>query len=145
MDGIDYKGWIIEKLDLPQTEPLTLNFEALGYENAIFLLNMGSLIIVYLVFPPYVITLCILSRFKNAKISGKANELLDQIFFNSVLSFLEETYLITTVCCFINILYVIETSEYLELHSVMAYAALCIVVTYPLVVLGLYLTPKDKL
>ena len=84
-------------------------------------------------------------RCPNQKIRNKATEAIDRMFFNSILRFFEETYLVTTVCCFINLWYIMKTQQYSEHHSVLPYLALIIVFIYPLIILYLNLTDVAKL
>ena len=96
-------------LEYPETGAFTLNFEALGYENSLFLLNMGSLILVYLLFPMISVTLFLMKFSNNSTIRSTATDAINRIFFNSILRFFEETYLVTSVCCFINLSYIKST------------------------------------
>ena len=105
---------------------------------------MGSLIIVYLLFPSIVILLLALTHCRNLRIRNKARQAIDRIFFNSILLFLEETYLVTTVCCFVNLWYIIDAKQYFELHSIIAYVALLIVIIYPLIIFYLNLRPDNN-
>ena len=106
---------------------------------------MGSLIIAYTLFPFVVAILLLLKHCRSQKIRNKATEAIGRIFFNSILRFFEETYLVTTVCCFINLWYIMSTQKYNEQHSVLPYLALIIVFIYPLVILYLNLTDVTKL
>ena len=121
---------------------MTLNFEALGYESSLFLLNMGSMIFVYMLFPIIVALLFFMQIFgKTCK--RKARKALNRMFFDSILRFFEETYLITTLCCFINLKYAYNTKQYLDLNSILSYTALIIVVFYPLGILYLLIRLKE--
>ena len=115
-----------------------MNFETLGYESSLFLLNMGSLIFYKVLF---LIALLILMpmMFCRHIVRKRVKRILDRIFFNSILKFFEETYLITTLCCFINISHAIDTQKYFELNSVLAYLALIEVVIYPSIILYIWL------
>ena len=48
IDGLPVEDWLIENLQIfvQDTLPLTINFDALGYESALFVFNMGSLILI---------------------------------------------------------------------------------------------------
>ena len=92
-------------IEPPTSEPLSGNFEALGYESASFIHNFGSLFIFYIVYPIYVITLVLvrrISRKYSLKTFCKATNLLQDVFFNQIIKFTEETYMITVICCFIR-------------------------------------------
>ncbi len=40
----------MELLNMPQTEPFTINFDSLGYETTYYMINMGSLLIIQAIY-----------------------------------------------------------------------------------------------
>ena len=53
---------------LQETDPLTINFDALGYESSLFVPNMGSLIFAYILFP-IVLPIVVIVRWCSPKAS----------------------------------------------------------------------------
>ena len=117
------------------------NFEALGYETSSFMCNFGSLILVYAIYPIYVIIIAIIRAVTKGwkpKIHSKTTKLLQKVFFNQMLTFTEETYMISVVCCFVHFHQSIYTNEILNDYDFyLSVIALLIVVCYPLFILRL--------
>ena len=106
-DGVELEDWLQEKLEMPDTTPLTINFYALGYESTLFSLGMGSLILFFILFPVFILIVLLvrLTTQSCPRIQDKTKRMLDRTFFNSIMRFFEETYLITSLCSFINLRY----------------------------------------
>ena len=140
IDGLPlFEDWLIETLSMPTTDPLTQNFDALGYESTLFVLNMGSLMLVFALFPVFISILVLLRcSMCRPRVRSKANEMLNRTFFNSVLRFTEETYLITTLCSLINLRYVIYGGA-TDFNYVLAIAALLISAGHPTFISCVYL------
>ena len=105
IDGTPIEAMIGDLFVLQETDPLTINFDALGYESSLFVPNMGSLIFAYLLFP-IVLPIVAIVRWCTPKASWvykKADAFLKRACFNSIISFIDESYLITAICSFTNI------------------------------------------
>ena len=143
-DGVELEDWLQEKLEMPDTTPLTINFYALGYESTLFSLSMGSLILFYIIFPIIIMIVLMISWTTRScpKIQNKAKNILDRAFFNSILRFIEETYLITTVCSFSNLRYVYYGGATNDFNYFLALGALFLVISYPIFIGFLYKVVK---
>ena len=63
IDGLPVQDWLIDTLGLPETEPLNMNFEALGYESSLIMLNLGSLLFMIAIFPVVALFLPVMKLF----------------------------------------------------------------------------------
>ena len=119
----------------PTSEPLPGNFLALGYDSTNFIDNIGSLIIFYVIFPVYILGLAILrkvikKRRKTKKLHRKLNYLLQRVFFNDMLTFIEDTYLIVVVCCFARFHQALYDDDKYGYDFILALCAFTILVIY---------------
>ena len=57
----DLDNQIPATLNIADSDPLTINFDALGYETAYYAVNMGSALIIYILMP-FGITFVVLIR-----------------------------------------------------------------------------------
>ena len=110
MDGLPVEDWLTETLDMPVTQPLMINFDTLGYQSSLFIQNMGSVFFIYILFPIFIILTLLTIKTSTwcVTLQNKAKHVLNRMFFNSILRFIEETYLITTLCSFINLRKVLD-------------------------------------
>ena len=124
---------------------MLINFDTLGYESSLFAQNMGSLILIPVIFPFFILGLVIVQKVPLScpRIKKKAKEAHDRTFFNSILRFVEETYLIITLCSFINIRTVYTASIVVDFNYILSLASLCIVVGYPIAITKLYFSEVD--
>ena len=101
---------------------------------------MGSPIFVPILFPVFILGTILVrkSSLNCPQIKSKAKDAYDRIFFNSILRFVEETYLITTLCSFINIKTVHDKSISIDFNYILSLASQCIVVGYPIVIIVFY-------
>lgn len=67
------------------------------------------------------------------------------MFFNSILRFIEETYLITTLCSFINLRRVLDQKVAIDLNYVISCVALLIIIGYPLFICALFKLKHETL
>ncbi len=126
---------LVAKQDAP---PLSANFEALGYETSLFVPSMGSLILIYVFFPAFVPVLLLIRKLPHEKVKMKADAILEKTFFNSILSFFEETYLVMTISSFANLLVFYRGSVTGDINFSLALVTLLIIIGFPLFITFVY-------
>ena len=84
-------------------DPIDSNFEAVGFESMYILINLGTILVLILLFPT-LLFIDVILRLTRLSCSIKAsNRIRDALFFNSTIRFIKESYAITLMCCFINL------------------------------------------
>ena len=88
--------------------PLNSNFSAVGFNSMYFVYNIGSMIISYIAFPILsLIVACLKPCYKKSKcLTSVYNKIRQQIYWNSTIKVLTETYVIVVMCVLINSKYV---------------------------------------
>ena len=103
-DVIRTDGLYDQILDLPHTEPLTPNFEAVGFESLLLLYNLGSISLIALALLLTMIGVHVLTyvptRFH--RIHNFANKLEKALYWNSFIRIMTESFMVVLICCMIN-------------------------------------------
>ena len=89
--------------NLREADPVSINFDEIGYGTAFYVLNVGDLFLAALSFPLRVIHARILLKINPAKYKTKAEKLIDGIYWNDPITLIEEGFLITCVSAFLGI------------------------------------------
>lgn len=132
-DIIELGPYIRSGLNLPD-EPVLINdnFEHLGYSSGYFVINMGTLVIaiVYLVLMLffYVVTMCV----KNEKFNRFRNWLTKGLLWNSIISFIVESYMLISISSVTNFKKLEFKSVGTYVSSNLAMIGFVILVGYPL-------------
>ena len=127
----------------PDSVPLTINFDALGYETAFYWINMRSVIIIYCITPFYLLviysTYWVASRGWFPTLAQTMRNALSEFFFNTLISLTKEMYLIVVICILVNINeYMVHGMSYdlnllavvLNSIAVLGYPVLCIALCF---------------
>ena len=86
-------------------DPINSNFEAIGFESMYILINLGTILVLLLMFPVLII-FDVLLRLTKWNCSLKASKRIRKaLFWNSTIRFYKESYAIILMCCFINLQY----------------------------------------
>ena len=105
-DFYDFSDHIHELFQIEPTDPLSPNFEAIGFESQYFLVNMGSMVLFYLFFfllvlLSLILMLCCSS--KRCKRVGKFRASLKRkIYWGQLITLMNESYSILFICVLIN-------------------------------------------
>ena len=120
---------------LDETEPLTPNFEAVGFETLWFIYNLGSITLVALVVILLMISVPFLTLIgKRYQIFAKAsNYLKKELFWNTVIRGWTESYAVLTISCMLNILNLKWNSWGSTINSGLALIIQAILVLFPLI------------
>ena len=124
---------------MPETQPVAMNFQSLGYESSLFIQNMGSIFIFYLMFPLFTGLILLLNKISQSchNVHKSTRRILKRTFFNSMIKFVGETYLITSLCCFINLRYVLKGGVP-DMNFGLSVATLLIVAGFPLLLIYIF-------
>lgn len=100
-DFYDFTDIIHDIFALEPTESFSSNFETIGFESLYFLINMGSIFIIYLI---YTAMLClVLPLLSIKKASRKLHKRLgSKLKWNSLITLMNESYQIIVVCVLLN-------------------------------------------
>ena len=83
-------------------DPININFEAVGFESMYVLINLGSMLILFILFPSLAF-LEVVMRFIPARNTQKASKFLrKKLYWNSSIRFFKESYAIALMCALIN-------------------------------------------
>ena len=92
-------------LDLEVTEPLTPNFEKIGFESRGFLNNMGTMIFFYVLYPSLILIHKVSMKFRNSSRCCRKtqNKLRGLLYYNLLISVIFESYALVALCCLIQL------------------------------------------
>jgi len=131
-----------------ENDPVSTNFEALGYESAFIIRNMGSLCLIILLMPViYFTTRGVLSLIccGSTACQNTAHRwkfLIKQaIKWNGLIEFVNDIYLVVAITSFIN-LRNLESQEHSvasTINYVVAILACAMVICFPLVIVRVYI------
>ena len=83
-------------------DPININFEAVGFESMYVLINLGSMLILFILFPTLAL-IEILARVIPNENSKKLSEYLrKKLYWNSSIRLFKESYAIALMCALIN-------------------------------------------
>jgi len=84
-------------------EPISANFDTLGYSTRQFLYNVGSLGLLILFFLPFLAMVYIFKYMPCETLTKFSAKQRNKIFFNDLFSFLLESYMMLAVCVCVNL------------------------------------------
>jgi len=94
-------------LNLEDTDAINENYEALGFESTYFINNMGSMFIIFIMYP-VLILLELLLRLMTKVCPTCADPwmyLRQKLYWNALIRLVFEGYSIISICCLIQIKY----------------------------------------
>ena len=99
-----------------------------------FILNMGSFLLFYIIFPLFIIIVALVQLLSPCcpNVRAKTDQILNRFFFNSILRFIEETYLITALCSFINLRYAMHGGVSDDLNYYLTIGFFIIIIGFPI-------------
>ena len=93
--------------DLPDSLPLTINFDALGYGTPFFAVNMGSVLVLYCLMPVYALglyaTYWVAGLGWFPRLHSQMSRALNAFFFEAIIGLVEYFYIIVVVCILLNV------------------------------------------
>jgi len=100
-DVIPTDSMYMKMFDIDE-EPLSENFEHLGYETRQFLYNSGSISLVIILFFPIMLCVYLIGWMPCQSAKKVSARVKNRVLFSGIFSFLIESYMILSVCCCIN-------------------------------------------
>lgn len=85
-----------------ELEPLNKNFAQLGYTSNYYILNASDLFLVAMMIMTILLFILLTSNVNNEKIKKIREYACSKMIWNGVLSFINESFLLTAVSCFSN-------------------------------------------
>ena len=104
-DFFEFGDIIHTHLKIEPTDPIDSNFEAVGFESQYFLVNMGAMVVFYII---YLLCLIIAPFIRMCRKSCRcckrtSQRLDDSIYWHALITLMNESYMIIVVCVLINI------------------------------------------
>lgn len=102
-DFYDFSDFVHDLFQVEPKETTDLNFEAIGFESKYFLVNIGSLAVIFLVYVscmPFVSQYRRCQRGRCKKICKRMNR---SVFWGTLITLINESYIWIVVCVLINI------------------------------------------
>ena len=102
-DVYDFADIIHDGMDIPPTEPFAPSFEAVGFESEYLLVNMGSLMVPWLVIA-LLMALAFLINKCNCECTQKLQRSIAKfLFWGPIITLINESYMIVITCLLINL------------------------------------------
>ena len=104
-DVIETDELINDILRLPPTDPVNEQFMALGFESVYFINNLGSLFIVFISLVVLMLIYVSIDSLteKSYWVEQSLQKLKKYLFWDSLIHFMLESYMIISVCCMISL------------------------------------------
>ena len=136
-DIIETDGIYDTILDLPPSKPLSPNFESVGLESIFIIYNMGSITLIALLIPFIMMFVRALKFLPEScqTIHKFAFEIEKQLYWNSLIRVLMESFLILLLCCMINTSHLDWTSVSLAINSTLVIVIAATILGFPIVIL----------
>jgi len=139
----DPSSFFIDYLNLEELEPLTDQYDLLGYQSLYVILNLGS--VCFSLFLPYLIWALMYLVINHLIIKYKtfAEKVTNYFFFDKAFAYLNETYFLLAMCASINLHYFVWGSHGDNTNSLLTVVLLAVVVAFPIAVGLIYASRKN--
>ena len=124
---------------------LTEQFEATGYEYTMIIGNMGSMYLIMLAIPAFAILVkfivCCFPYVKICNLDKKLNGVLKGIFWNDVINYLDQGYMVLSLMAMINLTDLrlgFSATNGERYNSLLAIVLMIVIVSFPFVMAFLY-------
>ena len=133
-DFYDFGDIIYDKMNIEPTDPIDSNFESVGFESQYFLVNMGTMVIFYLIYLFFFILAPIIRLLrKSCRCMKRCSKRLDRsIYWGSLITLMNESYMIIIVCALINIKIFSMDSTGLSVMSILCAILLSLTIILPI-------------
>ena len=142
---IDLEPTIRKTLNLYENEEIQDNLLNLGYVSNYFIINMGNVFIVMIYLVALVICYACTQRIKNHRFLRIRNYLTQGLFWNTILSFFTESYLLMAISSITNLRIFKHTSVGTVLSGNLAIIGAFVLIGLPIFVLFFLQTKSKKL
>ncbi len=104
VDVIPWGDYYDDIFEMEHTEPMSVNLDALGYNNLYFIYNLGSSILPIALLPVYLVLWFLLSRCKSIKGFNYLSKKLEKwLFWNGTITTINESFSAVILSAFISI------------------------------------------
>ena len=135
------------KLDANGNDPLTYQFEVMGYNSKYIIINFGTLCWTLFYTPLVYFGLRLVVRCGLGNWFPRLNDQLDKeknsMFYNAWIQLLNETFLFLGTCGAINLSYLYFNNYGNAINSLLSVAVLLIISVFPVYILCHYLPKKN--
>lgn len=135
----DLNDHINDILDVPDTEPVSDNFEELGFESKYMLNNMGTMLIFYLIYPVFMLAHWMTKRklCRTQLCCKKFEESLKHfIYFKLIITVIFESFAIVAISCLIGLQVIDFGSAGLSVQSLTCIFFLVLITVMPVLMLS---------
>ena len=104
-DFYDFGDIIHELFKILPTNPIDANFDSIGFESQYFMVNIGTMIVFYLIYTLALVLSVSLHRCatkEHKRVRSCSRGLDRRIYWGTAITLMTETYQIVTVCVLIN-------------------------------------------
>ena len=102
-DLVPVDTWVQDYGDLTPRDPINSNFEAVGFESMYTLSNLGTILILILLFPILAVIIKLLKCVGGARAHRLSKKIEAKLYWNATIQVIKESYAIALMCCFINL------------------------------------------
>lgn len=93
-----------DELGEVESDPINENFAEIGFEGGLFLYNLGSMILTFLIYPLFIVITWLLGKCKRIKKVHKwAEDTKKGLFWSEPIVTITEAYSVLAMCTFINL------------------------------------------
>jgi len=121
-------------LDLEPTSPVDENYNAVGFESVYFINNMGTMFLIYLLYPILMLVEYILGKMalKWARWLKIHQHFKNKVYWTSIITLVFESYSIIAICCLIHFEYISFQGPGNVLQSLIAIASFLALIWFPI-------------
>ena len=136
-DFYDLNEIIDSLLDLEVTDPLTPNFEKIGFESRGFLNNMGTMIFFYVFYPLLILLHKISSKFRNSSRCCRKTQsrLQGLLYYKLLITVIFESYALVALCCLIQLPIISFETYGLTIQGLLAIIFSALLMTVPYIMI----------
>lgn len=102
-DFYDFSDIVHDLFQIVETETVDVNFEAIGFESQYFLVNIGSLAVIFLIYTSCMPFVSLYKRCKRGACKRSCKQMNKSIFWGTLITLINESYIWVVVCVLINI------------------------------------------
>ena len=133
---MDLNDDINDIFDVPDTEPVSDNFDELGFESKYMLSNMGTMIIFYLIYPVLILAHWMVRKLCLANLCCEKFErsFKHSIYYRWIITVIFESYAIVAISCLIGLQVIGLDSKGLSVHSFLCIFFLVLITVTPFLI-----------
>ena len=145
-DFYDFGDIIHENMKIEPTDPIDANFEAVGFESQYWMVNLGTMFVFYLIYIAIALFIApslFCCRTKSKRVKKCSKKLNKSIYWGTLITLINESYIIFVVCVLINLQIFSMDSLGLQIMSIGGAAFITLGVIIPVAII-IYLLVNFK-